>query len=429
MSSYKQIISAIYTLPVIDTHEHIPVEKSKMHIPKDCIQTYFGNHIHMDLISAGLTERLYQEAMDDSFDLHERFAIIEPYFDMCKMMGQGRAVAAAASGLHGVEEITKETIHILNDSFNEATSQKDYTYNTIVNRCSIEHVMIDVKDDVNRFDCDKRVFSRVWRPEKYVNPIPVAGKFVQWLEAHYHPIKTLDDWMAAFQEELSEVLYQGIKVVMVDLACCRSIRFRKIPYKQAKKEFDKVMEVWSQDGRGVRDHFEFSKDLQDYIMGQIFSSFRGRDITVQIHTGLQQGDEGLLKDARPMLLDNTILRFENVKFDLIHSGWPWWNEVVALCKKFSNVTLDLAWVHSLSPQSAVQCVLEAIGAVPANKILGFGGNAEHPDIIYGQLEIARINIARALSIVVDQEIITPQKAIDVAKLILYDNPKRVLNIQ
>lgn len=429
MSVYKNILAAIYTLPVIDTHEHIPVEKHTTHLPKDCLQTYFGNHMHMDLMSAGLPEILYNEAMDTSFGLLERFEILEPYFQMCKMLGQGRAVTAAASGLHGIHDISMDTIERLNDSFNELSNQDDYSYNIIVNRCAIEHVLIDVKDDINRFDCDKRIFSRVWRPDKYVSPGPIAGKFVQWLEAHYHPIKTLDDWMSAFQEELNEVIYQDISVMMIELASCRSLRFKRVKYIEAQKEFEEVMEGWTANGRGVRDNFIFPKNLQDYIMGQILGSFRGRDITVQIHTGLQQQEEGILKNARPMLLDNTIRRFDNVKFDIIHAGWPWWNEVIALCKKFPNVTLDLAWVHSLSPHSAVQCILEAIGTIPSNKILGFGGNAEHPDIIYGQLEIARLNIARALSIVVDQNIITPQKAIDVAKLFLYDNPKRVLNIQ
>ena len=182
MSSYNDILKAVYSLPVIDTHEHISTEKNDGKKPSDCISTYFGNHMHMDLISAGLTERLYKQAMNESLDTKQRFSIIEPYFNMCKMLGQGRAVTAAASGLHGVPEINMDTIESLEESFSKATSQKDYAYDTIINRCVIEHVLIDVKDDINRFDCDKRVFSRVWRPEKYVNPGPIAGKFVQWLD-------------------------------------------------------------------------------------------------------------------------------------------------------------------------------------------------------------------------------------------------------
>jgi len=429
MSSYKDILAAVYTLPVIDTHEHIPVEKRTTAIPKDCLQTYFGNHMYMDLMSAGLSERGYKEAMDDNFPLEDRFEIIEPYFKMCKMLGQGRAVMAAASGIHGVDELSKYSIKQLNSSFKELTAEKDYSYNTIVKRCNIEHVLIDVKDDINRFDCDERVFSRVWRPGKYINPGPVAGKFVQWLEAHFNPIKTLDDWMQAFQEELTEVLMHGISTIMLEVASYRTLRFKKISYKLAEKTFDEVMEGWTRQGRAERDHFTFPRDLQDYIIGQILSSLRGRDITVQIHTGLQQEKESLLKDSRPMLLDNTIQRFENVQFDLLHAGWPWWTESIALAKKFPNVTIDLAWVHSLSPRSAVQCILDALGSVPANKILGFGGNAEHPDMIYGQLEIARQNIARALALVVDQNIITALQAVDFAKLILYDNPKRIFSIE
>jgi hypothetical protein len=289
--------------------------------------------------------------------------------------------------------------------------------------------MIDVKDNINRFDCDKRVFSRVWRPEKYINPGPIAGKFVQWLEAHYNPIKNLDDWMQAFQEELNEVLMHGISNIMIEVAVFRTLRFKRVKYKQAYSLFDEVMEGWASQGRGVRDHFTFPRDLQDYIIGQIFSSFRGREITVQIHTGLQQEKDSLLKDARPMLLDNTIQRFDNVHFDLVHAGWPWCNEAIALVKKFPNVTIDLAWVHSLSPASAVELLVDVIGSVPANKILGFGGNAEHPDMIYGQLEIAKQNIARALSAAVDNDIISAIQAVDFAKQILYDNPKRIFNIK
>lgn len=76
----------------------------------------------------------------------------------------------------------------------------------------------------------------------------------------------------------------------------------------------------------------------------------------------------------PLHLVNLLLEYREARFDLFHAGYPYQGEVAALGKNFPNVYVDLCWLHVISPWVARQTLHEWIETVPANKILGFGGD-------------------------------------------------------
>jgi len=63
------------------------------------------------------------------------------------------------------------------------------------------------------------------------------------------------------------------------------------------------------------------------------------DLPVQIHTGLAK-----LQGSDPLLLDNVISGYPDVRFVLFHGGFPWIYNTVTLAHNYANVIIDFNWL-------------------------------------------------------------------------------------
>jgi len=76
-------------------------------------------------------------------------------------------------------------------------------------------------------------------------------------------------------------------------------------------------------------------------MHHILSAANERGVFVQFHTGLLEGNRGMLSNSNPELLENLFLKYPGVKFDLFHIGYPYWGVTAALAKTYPNVFIDM----------------------------------------------------------------------------------------
>ncbi len=97
-------------------------------------------------------------------------------------------------------------------------------------------------------------------------------------------------------------------------------------------------------------------------------------------------------DLCPLLKD-----FPDTTFVLMHIGYPYQEEAIALAKHYHNVTIDLCWAWIINPMATVRFVKEFLLAVPANKLFTFGGDYISVETIYGHSRIARLGLTQALS--------------------------------
>lgn len=425
MSSFAGIREEIGKLPVIDTHEHLRLSSSERPEHRDVLVTYLEKYFPDDLLSAGMTELELAKARDTNMPVRDRFLLIKPYFELCRETGYTRALSTAARGLHGVEHIDENSIEMLQQSF-EQSYTVDY-YRSVFEKCNIRVALLDNPCE-DRFECDRHIFKRVWVADKYVVPGPVAGHFIQWLEGHYTKIETLDDYLSALGQEISEVLGRGISTIKLGITNGRMLCGDGIGFEQAAKLFKLSMHEWRQRGGGARDHFEFPLDLQDFMIRQILSSLQGSSAVVQLETGVRFSAFESMMNSNPMNLDGIFSVYSDVRFDLLYCGWPWWRQTLAMAKRYANVTLDMAWLHVNDPYSAYDCFRESIDTVPLSKILAFGGDYSFADGVYGHLQIALDNIAGALSALVDAKRFPSERAIEIANMVLYENPKKLFGL-
>ena len=141
--------------------------------------------------------------------------------------------------------------------------------------------------------------------------------------------------------------------------------------------------------------------MQDYLVHIAIQEAEKRRLPIQIHTGLQEGNENILSNSNPELLVNLFMEYRDAKFDIFHGAWPFCSQLSALAKNFSNVYPDMSWMHIISPSRSRSALYEWLDEVPANKILGFGGDFLCVEGAYGHTVIARENIAKVLALKVE----------------------------
>ena len=90
------------------------------------------------------------------------------------------------------------------------------------------------------------------------------------------------------------------------------------------------------------------------------------------------------------------LQYPQARFDLLHAGYPYMRELVALVKLFPNVYINMAWFDLLSPIAAKNYLLEWISSVPTNKIFAFGGDQKTVLHACVNAEQIRGNVSEAL---------------------------------
>lgn len=424
---YQEILEEVERLPVIDTHEHLPYCDEVRERNTDVLREYLGHYMSSDIISAGMKPADFEKVVDPSRPLLERWRIVEPYWEACRYTGYGRALDISVKAIYGINGVRGDTIEALNEVFTRSLAPGHFR-RVLKDMCGIRISLLDGFS--GRFESDRDLFRRVWRPDNYIIPMSHAGEVVYRLERQYGiSIRTLDDWMEIFSRELEDALASGVVALKCGLAYLRPLRFEKIDFTVACEAFRKTMEGWEREGRKPDASFSFPVEVQDFMMHHILRVASDKHLTFQFHTGLQEGNGNTLTNSDPSLLTNLFLEYPDVDFDLFHISYPFQGIACALSKNFPNVFIDMCWAHIISPSAARGALDDFLDAVPYNKISAFGGDYLFVDGVYGHLAIARQNVSYVLAQKVEEGIFPLERAIDIASALFHDNPLRIFKLE
>ena len=407
VSSYNRIYAEVRKMPVIDTHEHLGWNDDGINPDgADVLAEYLIHYMSSDIRSAGLSNADFNKVTNREIDIMERWNIVEPYWEFARYTGYGRALDISAKGIYGIDGVNRNTIVELNRVFCENHTPGHYTH-VLKDLCNIEVSLLDDWTWASE-PVTSPLFKRAWQPTSLIMPY----------EDSFKGADSLDNWLADMETKLDKQLeFNGTRFIKTAIAYSRTLRFDKVDYNIAKEQFTKSLETkW------------FPKELQDYCMHHLLKLANERNLTVQFHTGLLEGNGNTLSNSDPSLLNNLFLEYPNVDFDLFHISYPYQNIASALCKMFPNVFIDMCWAHIISPNASIQALSEFLDAVPYNKISAFGGDYCFADGVYGHLYLAREDVSKVLAGKVDQGIFGEEKALEIAHALFYDNPKRIFKL-
>ena len=89
----------------------------------------------------------------------------------------------------------------------------------------------------------------------------------------------------------------------------------------------------------------------------------------------------------------------------------------------------MCWLYIISPSYSERYLHEWLETVPANKIMGFGGDYHNADNVYGHLLFAKEVIGNVLIDKVKSRYLTENEATKIASMLLYDNAVELFKLK
>ena len=413
----QSLIDEMSEMDIVDTHEHLPNESERLEQPVD-FATLFSHYSRSDLVAAGMPERDYDRLVAPGLSPSEKWKLLAPYYDLTFSGGYSRAAHLAMERFYGMSRLgSAADAEELSERIQEANEPGLYR-RVLKDACRITTAL-----NFTGMDADREFFT----PVLFVTPFAEVASLasLRAVEAETGTSGTsLSRYLDGLGSYLARQQKQGLKGIKFLFAYSRDLRFDPVDVATAERVFNRVAD----ESCGLRPSvlgYEETRPLQDHIVHRLTEIAGDLGLTAVFHTGIQAGNYNDLDNARPTLLWNMFQRFPKVRFNLLHGGLPFVDEAGMLAKYFPNVTVDMAWMHAISPEISIRALRDWVDLVPRNKVLGFGGDYQVVEKVYGHLVLARENIAGALADKVEQGAITEKDAGAWARALLWENPRAV----
>ncbi len=178
---------------------------------------------------------------------------------------------------------------------------------------------------------------------------------------------SIEEYVSKMEEVILLKVRQGCVALKSALAYDREISFPAADKRQAeavlRKDNPSPAEI---------------KTFGDYIFREICAIAGRLNIPFQIHTGL-----GLLWGSDPMFFEPVIRSFPEVKFVLLHGGFPWYHAVAGLLNTYQNVYADLSYLCLISPTAAAAALNEWLEASNSVSKITWGSDCCSPEESFG----------------------------------------------
>lgn len=234
---------------------------------------------------------------------------------------------------------------------------------------------------------------------------------------------TLDNYLTKVVDAVLEKdKKEGAIAIKFEAALLRSLYFADVPHQKANKIYAEYI-----NGKEV-DPTDY-KTLQDFIFHHIVEKAGKLDLAVHIHVLAGPGSYYRLENSNPMLLENIFNepKFRNVKFVIVHGGWPYTKETGILILTKPNVYADFsAQTFIISPRQLSEVLRSWITLAPDKILFGTDSFALTPFVSWEETcwlnsTTGRKALALALTGMVNDSEISKAQAIEIANLIMRNN--------
>lgn len=177
------------------------------------------------------------------------------------------------------------------------------------------------------------------------------------------------------------------------------------------------------------------KTLEDYLIRYITREAGRLGMAVQIHSTNEFGKYYSAAGAAPHLLDSMLgdPSLKGTNFVIVHGGWPLIDETIAQLKK-PNVYADISMMDQMADSAALARSLRLLLESAPNKVM-FGTDAFDGGALQGWEQVgwvaahnARRALADALTSMVHDKTISPERARELARMVLHDNAMKAYHL-
>ena len=430
-SLYTRLLGQIQALPVIDCHEHMFGPEGRPAY-KEPIAALTMGYMLSDLQSAafGIPGSDLQRLTEGDATTDERWPTFEKLWRATEHTAYARVTKLVLKNTYGVEgELNRAALDKVAEKL---AAMDEAAYFRTIDQANIQAMLVDVTGwlpgGLGTFLNGKKTFPAKWRPMINIwcfHPIHFDTNTINTYGALADKhITSLDEFLEAVFSICQRCIERGA-IGMKDQAAYERILAYDLPtHGEAEKQFNQVL-ADPRTGLGWPE----SKPLNDYLFHQYMRFARELKLPVQLHTGHMAGIRNRVDKTNAAYLASVLELHQDVRFDLFHGNWPYMGDLLFLGKNYPNVALDLCWLHIVDPAYAIELLERAVLTMPHTKIHGFGGDyGDAPEFSAAHLQIARQNIAAALTNLVEGSWLEEEQAVALAKDWLFNNPNRFFNL-
>ena len=447
----EELCRRIGELWIIDAHDHLPPEADRLAMQVDAV-SIFENYPMWDLKVAGMSDDEYLAIVDRDGPLEERWEVLSRYLPAIRNTSFTRSTLLGVRELYGYEDITSENYREVTQAMQAAN--KPGIYRQVFR----DHgrILVALNQLYPGLGDDLPGPSNFRIPQMWESQFSVAFGVDALSRVEEHlgcSVSSLDAYVEALAGLLGDYRNKGVVGIKLDKPTIQS----HPQFSDVAPLFERVVgsgrrsssgetelrghEYWQSERARPGTGFDRSSSqglplaaaeqtvLRDYVAHAIIRIAGELGLVVIQHSG----HRGLWQDyrlANPTNLIPVFMEHPEVRFELYHTGMPWVRETGMIAKAFPNVWLNMCWGHSLSRQMARSALDEWLDLVPANKIIAFGGDTFlWVEWVLGELVQTRENIAAVLAKRVGEGLLTEERAMDLAKLMLCDNPKNLYQLE
>ncbi|MGL3104555.1 amidohydrolase family protein [Bradyrhizobium sp. BR 1432] len=420
----QEIMEWVQQTPFVDTHEHLVEESMRtsgvLHsdfLPCNDWAYLFRDYVTDDLVLAGMPVFELQKFFMPDLSGEAKYRLVAPYWARVRHTGYAQALRHTLRGLYGEDDLTAESLPRIAERYDETVRPGFYA--AIMRRANVE-------------TCQVNSVERIFMESKHPTLLPQDLSILEFCRCSAADLDRVEtetgNRPTSLQEWLDIIDFYfttyGRKAVAAkcQIAYSRALDFAVVTKAHASRLFLHHIGQ-SRHALGPDD----LKALQDFLFRYCVRKAGERDLPVKLHTGHLAG-RGKMQLAR--VRDNAadlcrlLQDFPDTRFALMHIGYPYQEEFIALAKHYPNVAIDMSWSWIVNPSASVRFLKDFLLSIPAEKIFTFGGDYTAVEPVYGHACVARRGIAQAMSELVGEGWIAREEAPEVIERIMRGNALR-----
>ncbi len=419
----KQIFAKVWDTPLIDTHEHLCDEQDRLPpagaaMGPDDWTVLLSGYLGSDLLTAGMPSDAHGKFFAKGPSPAEKWQLLEPYWPAVKNTGYAQAARISLRELYGVHDLSAATLELIQAGY-EKVRQPGFYQRILRDLGKIESCQ------VNSFGSG---FRQSTLPTLLMQDISIVGMYVgPDLEGFGKPtgitVTELSDWHRVIDWWFATYGTYAVAVKSQD-AYRRDIDYQPVPA-------EKVAEIFRRKVEGQSVEPAEQKALEDHLFWYAAQQATTHQLPVKLHTGYYAGQNGM---PLSRLIHNAGSACElcrhapDTPFVFMHICYPYYEELLAVAKHWTNALVDMCWSWIINPVAAKDFLKKYLVTAPANKILTFGGDYLYVEQVLGHAIIARQGIALALSELVEEGWLSLDDALELVDPIMHGNARRIFRL-
>jgi uncharacterized protein len=424
-SAREEIRGHVLRTPLIDTHEHLVEESERLQVlgssrlRADDWSVLLSHYLDSDLLVAGMSREDLDAFLSPNLEPRAKWKLLAPYWPSVKNTGYAQAVRIAIRELYGTEEIAHDSLQKIQDGY-EKTRRPGFYKQILQDRANIESCQVN---------CLSEPFKKSAMPGLLMQDISIVGMFAgpnipQYAGPAGIQVKELTDWHKVIAWWFDTYAKYAVAVKSQN-AYSRDIDYARVPAEAAEPIFRKVLqkEPVSSAER---------KSLEDHLFWQAVDQATMHKLPVKLHTGYYAGQNSM---PLSRLQHNASAAAElcrvspETKFVFMHICYPYYEEMLALAKQWSNAHVDMCWSWIINPIAAKDYLKKHLVTAPLNKVLPFGGDYIPVEPVLGHAIIARRGIAQALAELVEEDWLSLNDAIAIVPTLMNGTARDLFRLQ